>query len=384
MLHYWIFRSNVFCSTSRACLCVGLARSVSRRCVSLRTRGVFFRRQIFVPLCKEIRVDNSHTAYWTMIKRLDIMDPHVVLLVALCGDRLVHRTPFKPMRDRSVPRIEPQVERQLVCTRTIRSRPNVHPRTSSPALLLCFSEGQVQKLRSQLRHLELVLPFSRSVQRQSSLKLLPKIAICNLFQRFTRRCECLRKRTKHFACFLGARTRFLHQRLCCRARSRTQCLGLRATISPSMSRGEDTSSLVPCDLCQGTFTRLWRHEFHIIARLSQQFVLQVLGCLDHVRVRLTSNIASMWAMGQCISALVEVSESLCQFIMVSRVCARLARCDRSTCRSQTPVSGATLTEAFPSWSLSGTRTVFSVMSYRRCGCVVGFESRLPYENMKKK
>ena len=76
-----------------------------------------------------------------MIKRLDIIEPHDVLLcaprsrwVVLREGRLAHRAPFRPMSDRSVPRIEPQVEGQHVCTRTIRPRSNVHPKISSSAL----------------------------------------------------------------------------------------------------------------------------------------------------------------------------------------------------------------------------------------------------------
>ena len=76
-------------------------------------------------------------------------------------------------------------------------------------------------------------------------------------------------------------------------------------------RGQDfsftkTSACVPC----------WRHAFQIIARLFQQFVVQVHGCLEHFRVRLTSDIAK--AISQCTSALVEVPESLCQFIRVPK------------------------------------------------------------------
>ena len=80
-------------------------------------------------------------------------------------------------------------------------------------------------------------------------------------------------------------------------------------------------------------------------------LVHVLGCLDHAQGRLTSGIASMKAISQYTNALVKVPESLCQFIKVSRVCARLARCGHGTRCSQTLVSSATLTEAFPSWSL---------------------------------
>ena len=55
-----------------------------------------------------------------------------------------------------------------------------------------------------------------------------------------------------------------------------------------------TSSCVPCDPCMGTFARLWRHAFRIVIRFSHVF-----GCLNHVRVRLTGDIArsaSAWAL----------------------------------------------------------------------------------------
>ena len=86
-----------------------------------------------------------------MIKRLDITEPHVSLLCAprfrwdaLREDRLAHRTPFRLMSDRHVAGIELQVERQLVCTRTVRSRSNMCTKISSLALLLCFCEEQIQ------------------------------------------------------------------------------------------------------------------------------------------------------------------------------------------------------------------------------------------------
>ena len=136
--------------------------------------------------------------------------------------------------------------------------------------------------------------------------MLPEIAICNLLQRSTRRTDCLGTRTKHFACCLGARTRFLDQRLCRRTRSFAWCLGAKARFL-IRCLGTRTSTFVPCGLCMETFTRLWRHAFQIIARLSKQLVEHVLGCT-----------ASMKANSQCTSALVKVPESLCQFIEVSR------------------------------------------------------------------
>ena len=89
-------------------------------------------------------VDHGYTAYWSMTKRLDIIEPHAVRQDPdgshCVKDCLANRMPFRSMSDRTVPRVEPQVERQLVCTRTIRPRTNVYPRIVSPALLFCFSE----------------------------------------------------------------------------------------------------------------------------------------------------------------------------------------------------------------------------------------------------
>ena len=39
-------------------------------------------QQVCVPLCQKIQVDVGHTAYRSMIKRLDINEPHVTLLCA--------------------------------------------------------------------------------------------------------------------------------------------------------------------------------------------------------------------------------------------------------------------------------------------------------------
>ena len=216
-------------------------------------------------------MDNSHTAYWSMIKRHDIIEANVALLcaprftwVVLREDRLAHQTPIRPMSDRSVPRIEPQVERQLVCTRTVRSKSNVCPNMSSLALVFFFCEEQIQYRRSQRRHLELVLPLSRSAQRYSSLKLLAKIAICNLLEWSTRRTDCLGTRAKHFACCLGA---FLDQRLCRRTTSFDLCLGgtARFLIRCLVTR---TSSFVRCGLCMASYVPDHRSPFPAICGTS--------------------------------------------------------------------------------------------------------------------
>ena len=92
-----------------------------------------FRQQSCVLLCKKIRMNNDHTAHWSMIGRCDIDEPHVALLceprfewVILREDSLAHQAPFRSKSYRSVPRIELQVKRQLVRTRTVRSNSNVH------------------------------------------------------------------------------------------------------------------------------------------------------------------------------------------------------------------------------------------------------------------
>ena len=96
------------------------------------------RQQICVPLCKKIRMNSDHTAHWSMIERLDIVEPHVLVLcvprfgcVVLREDCLAHRAPFGPKSNRNVPMIELQVEGQLVCTRTFGSTSNVRAKISS-------------------------------------------------------------------------------------------------------------------------------------------------------------------------------------------------------------------------------------------------------------
>ena len=102
-----------------------------RRCTFLRTRAEQIRQQVCVPLCEKIQMDNNQTTKWSMIQRLDIIEPRVLLLnapgfarVVLCEDCLDHRVLFKSKSDRGVPRVEQQIKRQLVCTR-VKSKLNI-------------------------------------------------------------------------------------------------------------------------------------------------------------------------------------------------------------------------------------------------------------------
>ena len=112
MLRYWIFRSSVSCSTSHACLCVSLERNVSRQCIFFaHERKADSCQQSCVLLSKRIRMNNDHTAHWSVMKRFDIVKPHVALLrvprsewVVLRENCLAHRTPVRPKSDRCVSR----------------------------------------------------------------------------------------------------------------------------------------------------------------------------------------------------------------------------------------------------------------------------------------
>ena len=102
-------------------------------------------------LCTKLLVNSDHTAFRSMIKRFDIIEPHVAVFCAprldsviLREDCLGHRAPFRSESDRSVPRVEFQVNGQLVCARTVGSRSNVHAKVSSLVLSLCFCEEQIQ------------------------------------------------------------------------------------------------------------------------------------------------------------------------------------------------------------------------------------------------
>ena len=65
----------------------------------------------------------------------------------------------------------------------------------------------------------------RGTVNSSCLRKSPS-ATC--FSGTRKRTECPGTRTKHFACCLGARTRFLNQRLCKRTGSFARCLGAKA------------------------------------------------------------------------------------------------------------------------------------------------------------
>ena len=78
--------------------------------------------------------------------------------------------------------------------------------------------------------------------------------------------------------------------------------------------------------------RLRRHAFQIITRLSQQFVKDALGCLDHTLVCFTRDIAILKTTGQCTSAVVKVPESLCQFVEDFTIQVRPNRRSCGTCR----------------------------------------------------
>ena len=71
-------------------------------------------------------MNNEHTAHRTRVEPFDIVKPHVTLArvpgfewVVLREDCLAHRTPFGPVCDRCVSRVELQIKRQLVCTRAV-------------------------------------------------------------------------------------------------------------------------------------------------------------------------------------------------------------------------------------------------------------------------
>ena len=279
MLRCWIFRSSVSCSTSRACPCASLEKTRVVNAYFCAREASRFCQQGCVLLTKRIRMDNDHTAHWSMIERFDIVKPHVALLcvpgfewVILREDCLTHRTPFKSKCGRCVPRVELQVKRQLVCTRTVRPRSTVHPKISSLALLLRFCEEQIRYCCSE-RHFEFVFPLSKFIPRHRQHELPAKIAIDNLFQWCRRRL-----RLRHGFQFLTVNPCDLavtvESAICWRLPYRflTRCLGTR------------TSTFVPCGLNMETFVWLWRHAFQIITRLSHQFVTHALGCLDHTLV----------------------------------------------------------------------------------------------------
>ena len=97
-------------------------------------------------------MDNHHIAHWSKTVCFDIVKPHVALFcvprfqwVVLRQDCLAHRASFKSKSDRCVPSVELQVKRQLVCTRSVRSRSNIHPKFR---VLLFGSASSKSKLNS--------------------------------------------------------------------------------------------------------------------------------------------------------------------------------------------------------------------------------------------
>ena len=54
-----------------------------------------------------------------------------------------------------------------------------------------------------------------------------------------------------------------------------------------------------------TLAWLWCHAIQIITRFSQQFVKHALGCIDHTRVCLASDIASLETIGKWTSAFIK-------------------------------------------------------------------------------
>ena len=149
---------SFFCllfNVTRLSLCKSGEKRESSMHIFAHERKADSCQQSCVLLSKRIRMNNDHTAHWSMMKRFDIVKPHVALFrvprfewVVLREGRLAHRTPFRPKSDRCVSKVELQVKKQLVCTRTVRSRSNVHPKMSSLALLLRFGEEQNSALSS--------------------------------------------------------------------------------------------------------------------------------------------------------------------------------------------------------------------------------------------
>ena len=111
----------------------------------------------------------------------------------------------------------------------------------------------------------------------------------------------------------------------------------------SQARHTFTSSITSCALTSTTLTVTDLTHLQLQPRLTLPAVFFVFPCCEAPSGHRRYHVI--------FDALVNIPESLCQFIKVPRVCARLARCGRGTCSSQTLVSSATLTETFPSWSL---------------------------------
>ena len=103
-------------------------------------------QQNWVLRLKVIRMDNDHTERRTRVEPFDIIKSHVTLArvpgfewVVLREDCLAQRTPFGPVSNCCLERVELQVKRQLVCARAVWSKSTVHPKNvkscpSSPPL----------------------------------------------------------------------------------------------------------------------------------------------------------------------------------------------------------------------------------------------------------
>ena len=136
-------------------------------------------------------MDNNQTTCWSMTKRFDIVKPHVALLcvpgfecVILRADCLARRSPLKSKSDRTVPRVELQIQRQLVRTRTVRSRSNVHPK--NVRVLPFRSASANAKFNIVVVNdniFEFVCPFSRFRTEAPTTRVACENRTDNLFQR---------------------------------------------------------------------------------------------------------------------------------------------------------------------------------------------------------
>ena len=124
----WIFRiQRSLCTVTRFSLCK-YGENVSTQCIFLRTR----RKQILSTKLRppdQVITDRQRShEHWSTIERFDIIASPTLLCVSglecfiLCEDCHAHRSPFKSKGDRCVPRVELQLKRQRVCTRTVRSK----------------------------------------------------------------------------------------------------------------------------------------------------------------------------------------------------------------------------------------------------------------------
>ena len=105
---------SFFCllfNVTRLSLCKSGEKRESSMHIFAHERKADSCQQSCVLLSKRIRMNNDHTAHWSMMKRFDIVKPHVALLrvprsewVILREGRLAHRTPFRPKSDRCVSR----------------------------------------------------------------------------------------------------------------------------------------------------------------------------------------------------------------------------------------------------------------------------------------